>query len=735
MPLSMPKTNQLEAVLDCIKYFNAPILPIWGVDDLGVCECPKKTRCESPGKHPHRLAPKGVNSATRDIPTIIEWSKSVSNWALRCGEPMHDGGFLAVLDEDPRNGSEESIASLPEIPETNQANSGGLGRHRFLEFSHAPASRTVGPGLDLQGVGKYIVIAPSRHYTGGYYSWELGLGPADIKPAKAPAWLVEGTGEATPRPDRDGETTAEHTVLGELFKLSGRSGPIMPTGQMYVNCPNSDKHTDNRGRGQDASTVVLPPAGGSQFGGFKCLHSNCQNLKWHDILKMMPTEHVKAAQRKYPVLGVAKSVTPTIPPAIVDDDPEGTAILECKQLMACQLTKAGWTPTHDIVNVITALTYDPRWTGVLRYDEFSQILRFAKPPRWFKDDAGKQPSVVWSDEDTTRLDAWMRRAYGIKLSSTELAKAAYIVGRRDAYNPLKEWLETLKWDGTTRVTDWLHRYFGTDDTPYLRACGRKWLISAVARVMTPGCKADHVLILEGGQGVGKSTALRALTCFPLYFSDSPIDIGNKDSFVSLRGKWIIELAELASLSTSESEKSKAFFSSASDSYRPPYGRELIQVPRSCVFAGSTNRGQYLKDDTGGRRYWPVRVGVLDIQGLLEDREQIWAEAVQAFKAGETWWPTFTETPLFEAEQLKREIDDPWEEDVGAWLNSKQAQDSLAASGYISSGDIISKAMRLDTRDADAKTTARIARVMYHLGWKLDRVRGGKNRASVFYPPR
>ncbi len=734
--MPMPELdNRLDAVLSCVKYFGAAVLPVWGVDSKGICDCPKGADCKSPGKHPHRNVPNGVNGATRDIAIIREWSNSYknSNWALRCGEPMPGGGFLAVLDEDPRNGSVESIACLPDLPETATQLSGGAGRHRVFRFPHAPASRTVGPGLDLQGGGKYIVIAPSRHHTGGFYSWDLGLGPGEIDIAKAPEWLVEGTGEAIPRPTRDGEATAEHTVLGELFKLSGRCGPVMPSGQMFVNCPNSAKHGEERGKGGDSSTVLLPPAGGSQFGGFKCLHSSCANLKWHDILKMMPEDHVKAAQKKYPPRLVS---VPKDAPGPAAEEEVADPYESLRRAMAWTMTKSGWQAVSDIVNVITVLTYDPRWVGVLKFDEFAQVLRFAKPPQWHKDDAGKNQSEVWTDDDTTRMDAWMRRYWGIKLSGQELAKAAYVVARRDSINPLRDWLNGLEWDGTARLSTWLTRYMGVDDSPYTQAVARKWLISAVARGVTPGCKADHVIILEGGQGVGKSTALRLLAGGNAYFTDSPIDIGNKDSFVSLRGKWIIELAELASLSKAESEKSKAFFSSPTDSYRPPYGRELVQVPRTCVFAGSTNVGQYLNDETGGRRYWPVKVGVIDLQGLEYDREQIWAEAVAAFKAGETWWPSYAESPMFEAEQMAREVGDTWEERIAPWLESKTAVDIMHKYGFVTQMQIIEMALGIEPKESTMAAAVRVARVMYHLGYKKDRRRASSaGRVTVYLAKR
>jgi predicted P-loop ATPase len=720
------ETSRFDQVFACVNFLGAAVFPLWGINrKTGFCDCPKGKACAAAGKHPYaKFAPEGFKNASRDPSIIRDWIGRYqnSNFAARCGDPMPGGGFLGVLDEDPRNGCAESLASLPGLPETvtQITGRGDGGRHRFYRFQVSPAGRTIAPGLDLQGNSKYIVLAPSRHASGGDYHFDLGLGPGEIDVPDAPAWLVDGTEAATPRPERDGEDTARYTVLGELFTLAGRAGPVMENGTMLVNCPNSDTHSDARGKGSDPSCVVLPPAGGSRFGGFSCRHGHCVNLKWHEVLKMMPPEMVKAAQKKYPLKAVTETVVTG--PKLWEPPAENWEA-ELKQMMAWKTTKTGHKPIADIVNAITILTYDPRWKGVLRFDEFSQVLRFTSPPQWHKDDAAKDQSSVWTDSDCTRLDSWMRRNWALELANEKLREAVYVVGMRDSINPLKEWLDSLVWDGTPRLSTWLPRYLGTDNTPYAQAAGRKWIISAIARGMTPGCKADHVLILEGGQGVGKSTALKALAGGDQLFTDSPIDIGNKDSFVSLRGRWIIELAELASLSKSESERSKAFFSSATDSYRPPYGRELIAVPRTCVFAGSTNLGQYLNDDTGGRRYWPVQVGVIDIQGLTHDRDQLWAEAVAAFKAGEAWWPSYEELPLFQKEQLAREVSDPWYEDIERWVNSNQGQDILSRVGYFTNMQIAHYALGILPKDANHSVAIRIGRVMYHMGYKKVRMAG------------
>jgi putative DNA primase/helicase len=217
----------------------------------------------------------------------------------------------------------------------------------------------------------------------------------------------------------------------------------------------------------------------------------------------------------------------------------------------------------------------------------------------------------------------------------------------------------------------------------------RWLlVSAVARVMAPGCKVDTMVILEGRQGARKSSALRAM--FGEWFSDTPIEVGSKDSYLSLRGRWCLEWAELDSLSRSEAARVKAYTSSATDVYRPPYGHRTVEIPRQCVFVGSTNEDEYLRDPTGARRFLPVRVGDIALELIERDRDQLWAEAVTAYRSGERWWPaTELERSLCGDEQEQRYASDAWEALIAQWLSGRIGRHSVA--------DVASGALALDAQ--------------------------------------
>jgi predicted P-loop ATPase len=232
---------------------------------------------------------------------------------------------------------------------------------------------------------------------------------------------------------------------------------------------------------------------------------------------------------------------------------------------------------------------------------------------------------------------------------------------------VRAYLGSLHWDGTPRIETWASRYLGAAPTDLTHAIGSLWLISAIARIYRPGVKADHMLILEGEQGARKSTALKILAGED-WFTDELPDLGSKDAAIHMQGVWIVEIAELDAIGRAEVSRIKAFLTRTTDRFRPPYGRHTVETKRQCVFAGTVNPDTYLRDETGNRRFWPIRCGEIDIEALRRDRDQLWAEAVARFNDGAIWW--LEEKALLQAsreEQDKRYQSDAWDGLIDRWL--------------------------------------------------------------------
>lgn len=318
-------------------------------------------------------------------------------------------------------------------------------------------------------------------------------------------------------------------------------------------------------------------------------------------------------------------------------------------------------------NIYTILRASPVWAGLLRFNTVTQRAELTAPvPGVDGDVPGAYPRAA-QDHDYTAAIIYLERAWAMsKPAKSAVADVIDRVSRERPYDPIAEYLLSLEWDGVPRISFWLHRYCGADGAdPLVSAMGRKWLLSAVKRALEPGCKVDCMLVLEGAQGIGKSSALAILARQEDWFTDSLPDITHKDSSEALTGRWIVELSDLVPHKRAEIATFKAFISRQVEKYRPSYGRNVVEVPRRCVFAGSTNDAQYLTDPTGNRRFWPVRCGdrQFDLGGLKRDRDQVWAEAVAAVLGGESCVLPPELWSLAAQAQAERVEPDPWDEMV------------------------------------------------------------------------
>ncbi|MGO2203916.1 VapE domain-containing protein [Pseudomonas helleri] len=443
--------------------------------------------------------------------------------------------------------------------------------------------------------------------------------------------------------------------------------------------PNGEPWNPGEEKGSNAALIVGGQVVGPVFSGER-------EIKWTDFNDLHCAEGLDAVRRQ--VLAVVK------PPAAGG----------WKDQLA--RTENGSLIAH-MQNVELILGNDERWTGVITFSAFSsKIVKLRTPP--YGGGTGD-----WGDIDDIRVMKWLAQQYNLRVKASSVIEAVSVVARDNSFHPVRNYLNKLEWDRVPRLDTWLTTVMGVAQSGYSAKVGKRWMISAVARVMRPGCKADSVMILEGGQGEGKSTAMSILGGD--WFMDTPFALGDKDGFQAIRGKWIIELGELDSFNKAESTKAKQFFSASTDTYRESYGRRTNDVPRQCVFVGTTNQDEYLKDATGNRRYWPVACTKVDLEQLREIRDQLWAEAMFCYEAGEIWWVNRDETAMFSEAQDERFVVDEWEGPILNWLEESQIGETTSGS------EVLASALKLDFGHWGKPEQMRVGAIMHRLGWRRVRL--------------
>jgi predicted P-loop ATPase len=375
-----------------------------------------------------------------------------------------------------------------------------------------------------------------------------------------------------------------------------------------------------------------------------------------------------------------------------------------------------------LANIALILSNHEAWAGVIAFDEFQmRVLKRAPVPGARLADLGE-----WTDADTTAARIWLTHEYGLVAGPQDVDAAVELVAQMNGFHPVREYLGQLKWDGVNRLDHWLSDYLGVEQTPYSAKVGRWFLMAMVARVYKPGIKFDYCLVLEGLQGLRKSTALRVLA--GEWFSDTELDLTNKDAMSSIRGKWLHEFAEMGSLARAENTRQKSFLSRQVDEFRPTYARREIRCPRQLVFAGTTNDWMWNKDASGGRRFWPVEVrGEIDTDGLAAVRDQLLAEADHRFKADERYWPLADEQRLlFDPQQLQRESEDGLFDALHDWL------ETLAREEF-TMGDVLGEALKLDAGRITRDVTTRVGTILKKLGCGRREKRNGVVRFLYTVP--
>lgn len=370
-----------------------------------------------------------------------------------------------------------------------------------------------------------------------------------------------------------------------------------------------------------------------------------------------------------------------------------------------QVTPSTGTTISNLWNCLLALRNDPLWRGAFRFDEMSQTQ------------VGRAGPI--EDAHIIPIHEWLQEEGMNRIGLDVVREAVEGVCRENPFHPLRDELLQCRaaWDGKARVAEWTQTYLGAEAGEPNTTIGAMFLVGMVARIFEPGCKSDYMLVLEGPQGAKKSQACEILA--DKYFSDELPDLGGDPIRVSmhLKGKWLIEVAELSSFSRPDAARLKSFLSARIEQYTPKFGRYEVRQPRTCLFVGTTNEDTYLRDPTGGRRFWPLKCGEIDLDGLRRDRDFLLGEAVDLYRDKTQWWPdtAFEDTYLKPLQETRYE-GDAWDETI---------ERELAGRTRVSSTEIARDFLKIPEGQVGTIHIRRIAAILKSLGWQQQR--HGKTR--------
>ncbi len=660
------------------------------------------------GKRPRQARWEGRVNTPQQVAYWFD-HKPKSNLGLVCGAMSG----LVCVDIDPRNGGQawydqhraQLCGGIVEV-----TGSGGLHvwfRHPGGFVVSHTGKHGLAPGVELKADGGHqVVITPSLHPCGKPYTCEMDFLSVREFAEVLPDWIARSI-IAPEKRQRRKETYTDNPLDIELCRA--RLEAVAPA----VEGAGGDHQTFVAaclGRDHDLSESAFLPL-------LMEWNKRCSPPWSHDDL----VEKMRHAYR------YAKAVTPGNASPSKEFSAVEYVAQEATQLTEEQARAQAEEMTDWADNLITDKNGNPKscennvdlilrkhhqLEGLLRWNLFTNCAELATNPPWKR---GGEATAEWSEDDDLGLLLWLGRMYRVPFDVQKIGRTVASVAKRSSYHPVREFLQRSTWDQTPRLDRLLAGYFGAEANPYTAAIGRCAMIAAVARVMRPGCKVDTMLILEGEGGTYKSTALRVLAGDD-WFTDAEIDPANKDAALAIRGRWIVEMGELHGLRRAEAHQLKAWVSRQTDRQRDPFARRMSDYPRQSVFIGTTNQEHYLKDETGNRRYWPCRCGDVDVEGLRRDRDQLWAEALARFNAGEPWWLSKEVEALAQQQQADRFTLDPWEEIVALWLETGKDFEGKRIE-KTTAREVLQSALSVEPHRITSQDVNRVGAIMRRLKWK------------------
>ncbi len=328
----------------------------------------------------------------------------------------------------------------------------------------------------------------------------------------------------------------------------------------------------------------------------------------------------------------------------------------------------------------------------------------------------------WRDADALRLTAWINQSLRIpKIGLETVHNAVELAAANNQRNSVTDYLGSLTWDGTERLSHWLDDCLGVARTPFTEAVARNWLVSMVARAYRPGCKADHMPVLEGLSGVGKSSAIEILG--GEWYKAAPQAFGSKAFLEIIVGAWLVEIPDMVGFGRREHSEIISAISTPTDSYRAAYARHAEDHPRTAIFAATSETDEYLQDSRGERRYWPLRCTEIRLDVLRENRDQLFAEAAVRYNEGADWHSV----PLSEArfEQSAREEIDIWMDKISEFVTARTA---------ISASEVATSCLGIEAGKQTRSDQMRISKCLKKLGFSCKTERLGTRVARIYRLP-
>lgn len=555
------------------------------------------------------LTRNGCKDATTDAAQIKAWWQKYpnANIGLATGS-VSQNVFVIDLDIDEDRGIdgyhslEDWQREHGDFPETWTAITGRGGYHLYYRGNGRIKNRAeIIDGVDIRGNGGYVVAPPSIHKNGNRYEWEYS--PDEFEIAKADNNVEyflnhgdqkQGTAFTMPNIVAAGQRNQMLFRFACMMQAKGASDQSVFAATMAENESSCSPPLTE----QEVRIIV---SSATKYDKGKPIH--------------IDSEGVATRENKDDVIGNPEWVLNFLD---CNHDKDGN-IKSVKQF---------------VHNFEIVMDKDDRFAGKIRFNEFAQQLYLCGNVPWEKEDNCR----AWSSHDDSALFSLIQADYGLK-SRQDFADALKNVSMRNKFHPVRELLDSLTWDGKEHIRSLLPEYLGAEDSDYTYQVMRLWMLGAVSRVYKPGSKFDYTMILQGSQGIGKSTFLKQLAMDDSWFNDSLDSLDSDKAVQSLTGSWIIELAELKSLARTAGgvESVKRFLTATQDKYRIPYERRADTFYRQCVFAGTTNKDDFLQDETGNRRFLIVQTGVkkpsksLFVPEIMDTIKQAWAEVVNIWK--------------------------------------------------------------------------------------------------------